>query len=349
MKILRRNLKNNILKLKVEDFDDVWILSQTIEPGDSVRGKTERKLKLGEDTDRNARVVRKTMTLTIKVEKVELSEDSEKLRVLGPVSAGPEEVPQGEYHSFNIKEDSIISIQKKWLKFQLDKIQEATKSPSLKAIAVIFDREEAYFVELSGRGHKILGKLSGDVQKKEELHVSSGNFYEEIKKRLVEYDKHKGVQSIVVASPAFWKEELMKKLPEEIKKKTIQASVSQVSNSAVNELMKRPELKKIMTRSRSAEEIKSVDKLLKNISDDKACYGFEETKKKVMIGAVKELVVSHNFIKKMRTKERYHEVERLLQQAEEMDGEVHIISSEKAQKSLDSLAGVAGILRWKDS
>jgi len=348
MKIIKKNLKKQELTLKIENLDDIWVLNQVIEPNDIVKGKTERKIKIGDSSDRNIKVVRKSIFLSIKVEKTDISENSEILRVLGTIIEGPEEVARNEHHSFNLEVNSVFTIIKnKWLNYQLQKIEEASKGPPINILMVVFDREEAYFAKLKRHGYSVLGKIAGDVQKKEEKHISKDNFYKEISKKIVEYDKSREINNIILASPGFWKENLMKVIPEDLKKKIVLATVSQATERALAELMKRDELQKVLEQNRAAQESKLVDKLLQGVSKDSACYGFEETKEKVFFGAVSDLLVSHSFLQKCRGKNKYEELEKIMLSCEQMDGKVHIISSDEAQKSLDSLSGIAGILRWK--
>lgn len=348
MKIIKKNLKKQELAVKIENLDDVWTLSQIIEKNDLIKGKTERKIKIGEGSDRNIKVIRKHVFLEIKVEKVELGNNSDNLKVLGVITQGPDDIPRGEHHSFNLGQEDIITIIKEqWLKYQLDKINESCEGSQIKLLMVLFDRETAFFAKLKGNGYEIMAKLEGDVQKKEERNVSKGNFYKEIANKILDYDKTGEYNHIVLASPGFWKESLVKVIPEEIKAKSITATISQATERAVPELLKRNELHKILEKNKASKESIIIDKLLQSISKDIACYGLKETKEKINNGAVSELLVSQKFLQKMREEERYKELESLMIACEQMDGEVHIISSDEAEKNLDSLTGIAGILRWK--
>lgn len=349
MKIIKKDLKKQEVTLKPESLDDIWILSQIIEVGDIIKGKTERKIKIGEEADRNAKVVRKQVFLAIKTEKTEVTQDSSTLKALGLIVDGPDDVPRGEHHSFNLESNSVFTVKKnRWMNYQLEKLQEAAKGVQLNILMVVFDREEAYFAKLKGQGYEILGKIKGDVQKKEEKHVSKDDFYKEISKKIEEYDKKGDLNNIILASPGFWKENLMKILPDNIKKKAVPATVSQTSERAMTELLKRDELKKVLEQNRGVQELKLVDELLQSISKNNACYGLEETKEKVGVGAVKDLLISYSFLQKSKENNKYQELEQLMLNCEQMNGKIHIISSEEAEKGLDSLSGIAGILRWKN-
>ena len=179
--------------------------------------------------------------MSIAVEKVEFSKFSSILRVSGIVKQGPEDIPLGSYHTFNIEENTVITITKqKWLKFQLDKIKEASKETA-KILICIHDREEAHFALMKKYGYQILSNIKGTVTKKADLKKVETTFYKDIAKQLEEYDKRYSLNKIIIASPAFWKEELLKEINEDIKKKTILATCSSVSENAINEVLKRPE------------------------------------------------------------------------------------------------------------
>lgn len=348
MKILKKNLKNGELTVKVESVEDLWVLEHIIEPEDLIKGKTERKIKLGGIDDRNMKVIRKQVFLTIKTEKISVSDDSETLRILGLITDGPENVPRGEHHSFNIEKETVITIYKnKWFKYQLSKIEEATKTVQTKILLVIFDREEAYFVKLKGHNYELISKISGDVQKKEDGHVSKGNFYKEIIKKIEENNNSNNLNNIIIASPGFWREDLLKLMPSDLKKKTVSATVSHASESAISEVLKRDELKNVLEQNRGAQNLKLIDSLLQSISKDQACYGLDETKEKVELGAVKELFVSLTKLKESRNNDEFEKLERIMIKCEEMNGKIHLIDSEEALKKLDSISGIAGILRWK--
>jgi|FLOH01.1.fsa_nt_gi protein pelota len=347
MKILKKDLKKGEISFLIENLDDLWVLNQLIEPGDEVKGKTERKIKIGDDGDRNIKVIRKTVFLKLKVEKIELSETGS-LRILGTITDGPEDIAHGEHHSFNLEPGTNITIIKtRWLKYQLERIKEATNQQLQNIIAVIFDREEAYFAKMKGKGWVFVAKINGDVKKKEEKHNSKNDFYKEIIEKITQYNNNDKPDHIILASPGFWKEEILKRIPEELKSKIVSATISQASESAINELVKRSELREIVNKNQSAKETNLMDELMKNISKDSACYGLENTKEKINNGAVKDLFISLKYLQKSKQKEFYHKIEQLMVLCESMDGKIHIISSENAEKVLDSISGIAGILRWK--
>lgn len=348
MKIIHQNLKSGEVKVKVENLDDLWYLSNVVDPGDLIRGETERKIKIGDSNTENVRIIRKKVHLTVKIEKIEFSKTTNSLRLLGTITDGPEDIGRGSHHTITVEPNSTIKIFKEtWLNYQIEKLKEATQLKHADILVVIFDREEAILGMLKARGYEAISTLKGDVQKKGVDEKKNTNFYKEIAKQIEEVVKRQKIQNVIVASPGFWKEYLLKEMPEELKKITVAASCSEISKNSIHEIMKRPELKIVLERDRNAKEEQIVEQLLKAISENQAAYGFKESKEKADMGAISDLLVTDNAIHKYREKEIFKELETLMKTVEQTGGKVYIISSEDSVKKVDALGGIGGIQRWK--
>lgn len=349
MKIIKQDLKHGEITVKVENLDDLWYLSHIIDKGDVIKGKTIRKIKIGNQEDRKSEVIKKSVFVRLKVEKLEFTEIS--LRVSGKIIEGPEDIPLGSYHTFEFEENTVVSITKEnWLKFQLDKLKEASKEKAGKIMIVVLDREEALFALMQREGYKLLTTLKGEVNKKAVDEKQKSSFYGEIIKQTKEYDTRYNLSKIILASPIFWKEELIKELKDQdINKKIIQATCSSADTSGINEVIKRPETQEALRQDRIAQEINSVEELLKEISKNNlAVYGFKQTEEAVNSGAVKTLIITDNFIRKQREKENYKKIDQILKNTESMKGNVIIISSEhEGGKKLDGLSGIGALLKYK--
>jgi len=349
MKLINKNLKKGELKVKIENLDDLWYLSAVIDPNDIIKGKTVRKLKLGDKETRSGSVIKKSVFIKLKADKIEFTKD--KLRIGGIIIEGPEDIPRGSHHTFTLEENSIITIIKeRWLNFQLDKVNEACKEKKSKILICIFDREEAYFALLKKNGYELLLNLKGDVQKKAVEERIKGGFYGLIINTLKEYAKRYEIERIILASPSFWKEELFKELKDDdLRKKIIQATCSSADEKSINEVLKRSELKEALHEQRAADEMKAVEELLEEISKDgKAAYGIMETTTAVESGAAKTLLLTDNFIIKKREQQNFDKIESLMKLTEQLKGKVMIISSEHdAGRKLDGLGGIGSVLRYR--
>lgn len=351
MKILHHNFKKGEVKVSVQNLDDLWYLNNILDPGDFVKGKTLRKIKIGGKEQRASNITKKPIFLKIKVEKIDFGKTADQLRVSGKIIEGPDDVAKGSYHTFNVGENSIITLVKeKWLKFQLDKLKEAASPKIPKILVCVFDREECYFALMKRYGYQLLSKFSGDVQKKAVDEKVKGSFYDEIIKTLIEYNKRYSLDRIILASPAFWKEDLMKQMKSpELKPKIIIATCSSVGENGIDEVLKRDETREALKQERTAEEMKLVDELFVEIKKGNlAAYGIKEVENAVNIGAVKKLLVTDKLIHKLREQNCYGRLDAVMKTAEGTKADIKIISSEHdAGKQLDGLGGIGAILRYK--
>lgn len=348
MKIISSNFKKGAAKVKVESLDDLWYLTQIIDKNDFVKGKTLRKIKVG-SAEKEA--VRKSVFIELQVEKVEFSKTTNRLRVLGTIIEGPEDVQKGSYHTFNIELGTIITIVKEnWPAYQADRLKEAAHASALKILICVFDREDAFFALMKRAGYELLTKIHGDVAKKAVDEKIKSTFYSQIIKQLEEYDKRFKLDKIILASPAFWKEELFKVLQnEEIKKKIVQATCSSADESAINEVLKRDEVQKALKEERVSDELALVENVLKEISKQGlAAYGMDEVEQAVVAGAVKDLLVTDALIMQLREEDKFDRLNDMMKQADKNKAKIHIISVEHSGgKKLEGLGGIAALLRFK--
>jgi protein pelota len=346
MKIIHKDLKQGTVKIKIDGAQDIWYLSNIIEMDDRVSGMTERKIKIG-GTDEKAKISRRNVFLKIAVEKIDYDTS---LRASGKIVEAPEDIPKGDYHTFDITDGTIITIDKdRWTTYVLKKLDEAVTNQLANILIVAFDREEAIFAILRNQGHETLLELHGDVSKKDQEEKKT-NFYQDILKQLKEYDSRYLFDNIVIASPAFWKEYLLKEMKDDpIKKKIVLATCSSIDDGTIAEIMKRPELKTVLDKDRETREMRLIDELLGNISKENAVYGLKEVDEKIQSGNVLILLVSENLILKMKSEKRYDIIENMMTNVAALNSEVRIISSDEAQKKLDGLTGVAALLRWKEN
>ena len=348
MQIQRFDKKIGLAKIRVTDPDDLWYLSHLIDAGNKVRGTAHRKIKIGEGE--NVKVVRKIITVTLLVEKIEYQAQNVTLRINGTIVEGPDDFPRGSYQNISVTEGDEISVQKEyWPSFQEEKLREAAK-PKQQILICIMDREEAIIASSTKFGHKALLRFKGESQKKYKGHTSKQNFYKELEKVIQEYNQRIHPSKIILASPAFYTEDFMKQLSnQELREKIITASASSVSNAGIAELLKNPSLQSALKETRARLEAKLIEELLKEIgkASGKYAYGLQNTSNAIFQGAAIKILVTTKYIHSAKEENNYAEIDSLLVTADKMKAEVHIIFSDsQSGKQLDGLGGIAAILRY---
>jgi len=243
MKIIYKNLKDGEIKFRITKLDDLWYLSHIIEPGDLIKGKTERKLELGE----KGKKVKKTVFLSAEVDKVEYNQNV--LRVGGIIKEGPEDVEIGSHHSFAVEEGTIATIIKeKWDRIILDKLEQATKEREDVLICTV-DRENATIAVLKAQGYEVLTTLRGQVEKKG-FKEDVKDFYAQVVALLKEYVSRLKINRVIVGTPGIWKDSFMQKIPEELRKIMANATCSTGEEKGVNEVLKRDEVRNMLIKNR---------------------------------------------------------------------------------------------------
>ena len=330
MKMLKRNLKEKSITLKIENLEDLWHLEHVVDAGDAVTSRTMRKtvIKSGDDMKYGDR---KPMTLTIKTGKVEFQKDSGILRISGQITEGPEDAQRGSHHTLQVEEGSVLTIRKDWKPYQVRRIEKAGIKKPLMVICVL-DREHCDVALLRESGMEI--KTGIDNFDKENMEA----YYDEIRKFLGKYEGFR----IVLAGPGFERENLLRFLKEAksgIAKSVILEHSSSTGTNGIHEVIKKS-ADKILRDYRISRETERVQELLKRIrTEGLATYGIAEVGKAVDAGALEVLLISENMVK---------DHERLMEKAEKMGGEIMIIGSdhELGQQFLH-LGGIAGFLRFK--
>ncbi len=346
MDIVKKDLRKGTVQLKITDLDDLWYLSHIIEPGDLVKGKTTRKIRIG-DTE-NAKTTKKIFNLTIEAEQVNY--DTETIRINGKIKDGPEDLPRDTYQAICLEENSIFDLKKeKWPLYLQKKLQEATEK-KYSYLLCLLDREEVIFALTKKFGYDVLTELKGDVPKKSKKVEVKKDFQQEIIKNLETYNARHSPEKIILASPVFYKDDLFKTITsKELKKKIVLTSCSSVNKTALDEVMRRPELAQTLKNSRAREEQLLVDELLAEINKNNlAVYGWLEVKQAIDQGAVKKLLVTDKFILKKKKQEKFQELDEKMKQVDVLKGEVQIIfSKHESGEKINGLGGIAALLRYK--
>ena len=355
MRLIFSDFKKGIARIKVDNLDDLWYLSGIVDEGDIVKARTVRKIKLGKDDSRASNIVKKPVTLSIKADKIEFHKYSGSLRMGGAVVEGPEDVPKGSHHTFDVTENTVLTIIKpRWLGFQIGRLKESVQNRPAKVIICILDRDEACFALLKDYGYDYLGELAGEVQKKavEDKGIKEGEFYGKVIAALEDYVKRYSAGYVIIASPAFWKEDMMKALKKknnELAEKVTLATCNAFGKNAINEVLKRDEVRSVLKHDRVVRETNYVEELFRGIAKkEPAEYGLKYVKEAAEAGAVRMLLLTDSLIRDMRQEGSYNELEYVMRLVDQKKGEVHIISADNdAGSRLNGLGGIGAILRYK--
>ncbi len=353
MRIVHSDRKRGSLKLAIDCMEDLWYLHQFLVPGDRVYASTHRREEKKTDKLRAEKRDKKRMYLGIGVEKVEYHSYSDNLRVTGPIVEGPQDL--GSYHTLNVAPGTVLTVVKEmWTKLHrriINKARESAGKPNVIVASVDDDSitvakvfsygiKEHATVHLSDHGK---GPDSKGQSGRKEMY---GEGLRVLKRA------HGGNEPLLVVGPGFIKDDFLDFIreggEEELLEKYAVDNTGSGGMRGVYESLKRGAMDTILENAVAQAEMKTVEVLFSSISkgDGLNEYGEERVMKALNAGAVQALMMTSEFVQKlsgdMKTMTRIDEL------CEQIRAEVKIISSEhEAGERLDSLGGIAALLRYR--
>ena len=350
MKITYQDKKKGVIELLPETLDDLWHLSHIIAEGDTVYSKTTRRIQDNTgDKLRSDRGVKKTFTLGVSVEDVSFHIFTGKLRIIGSIIKGPEDlIPLGSHHTIEAKLNTPIKIFKEhWSGYVLKRINQAIEaSKKLSAIIVVLEDDVADFGLMRQFGIEYYGPVMGNVSGKRIIDKNRAKNIEKFYQKIVDYIlKFDNIQTIVLAGTGFYKNDFLKYLEsrhKDLAKKSILEATGSGGRVGINEVLKKGTVEKLATENRVAFEIAAISDILEEIakSSNLVAYGKKQVKEAINLGAIQKLLVLDKLI-------RSEDLEESMDMVENMSGEVLVISSEhEGGKQLEGLGGMAATLRY---
>jgi len=355
MKILAWDEKRGVMKLRVENQDDLWLLYNIIDEGDIVYAKTSREIKVGE------RSARKPMILGIRVKKLEFQSFTERLRINGIIIEEPEKYEErgfrGSHHTINLDiGKEIVIIKENWSKQTIKRINEACKKTKMKTMILSIDDEEVAVAILRDYGVEILFEMAlrlpgkREAQRREEKMMKK---LSEIANKIKELVKQTSIETLVISGPSYMREKIAERIKkifasEKLKPRIYEENTSNGGVRGIYETLRREAIMKALSEYGIIEEAKLISELLELLikNEGKVAFGIDEIEKMAKMGAIEKLYVIDEILHsygEIRLK-----IEKIMREVEAKRGKIKIFSSiHEPGKQLKSLGGMAAILRYK--
>jgi len=359
LKILKRDLKDGLIVLKIETLDDLWHLYNTVGPEDIVISRTTRRVRVGDEDSRKQESVRKPMTLKLKVDDVAFHSFSNRVRIKGQILEGPSDfVSIGSYHTINIEPGDTLSIMKEhWPKYILDRLNNAVKAQirPVCLLVTIEDGSSELFLA-ADYGLKELVSIRTSISRKRGDQKSYDNtmkeFFGDVALAVKAQLEQGAIGLIVITGPGFTKDHFREYLSN-ASIKDLPPVISENANSiglpGAKEILFRGIIGQIITELKLETETQLIETLVEHIAKDDglAAYGFDEVSKAVRFGAVEELLITDKRLREGTNEER-RKMDELIRNTESTRGAFHIVSTEHPTgEQLHRLGGIAAILRFR--
>ncbi len=345
MKILHQDRREGKIKVLIDNLDDLWHLKNLIEPGDVVSAVTYRRESTQRDKIRSERGEKKRMRLDIEVEKLEFHEFTDRLRILGVIVEGPQDL--GSYHTLNLTTDDRLTIIKdEWKDHELDRLREAvdrSEEPLITFLAM--EENDAVIAIMRQYGVKEMAHLSPNIGGKmyETDKGEKDAFFEEIVKKLKSIIEPG--EPLVILGPGFAKEDFFEYAKNHYPDLVSNSEVVPTGiggTTGINEVLKSGDERAALEGQRVSFENEKVERLLTEIKrEGKYAYGYEEVKRACQIGAIDTLLILDENV-------RDEKGEELMEKTEQQSGNVIVISStHEGGEKLEALGGYGAFLRYR--
>lgn len=344
MRIIGRDVPTNSIKVMPETDEDLWHLYNVIEVGDLVKASTTRREEKAADKIRAERAEKRRMTLVIRVEKIEFSEDDLRLRLLGIIDSGPQDV--GQHHTLIVETGASLSIGKEnWRDTQMERLERAVRDTNKPRIVFVsLDQDDATVAVLRQYGLKEAATIRSGRSGKmyDEKRRGSDGYHEEIISK-VRSVTEEGMP-LVLLGPGFEKEllsETGKRSDPELFSKSHVHHTGQCGMAGINELMKTGIGAAVLRESTVGAEMEAVEQLMTEIAKgDLATYGPAEVAMAAKAGAVETLLILDSEV-------RDNDHDEVVKDVELQNGNVIVVSSQHdSGKRLAALGGIGAILRY---
>lgn len=338
------HIDENLLDVQIEGINDLWYIENIIHSGDSILTAVRRRTEKQEDMARSKETERVTVIVTLQIEKVEFQAFSNRLRILGLVTSGPDEI-LGEHQSAILKPGDFLKILKKsWDQSERKMLQESTEESSrTTAIFVAADDDEANLYLLRPYGIQSVGHIdSGKSGKYFDSSYSDESYFHQIAESI--RPMLSGDVPINILGPGFARDhiaEYLKQLAYFSGTAILTHPSSRTDEQAIYEYLGSEEARKSMESTRLSMEKSTIDSFMKALkSGGLATYGFDQVHAAIDSGAVATLLVSEE-------KARDQKYREIIDKAIRMGTKISILSSHSDPGIiLKGFGGVSAILRY---
>lgn len=336
MKVLEFNDKKGIMKLHIEDEDDLWTIHMILNKGDRVIARTSRDVGLGNEARRIS------MVMELQVEHTEFQAFTTRLRIHGIVLDAPERYGiKGSHHTINLDiGDEIVIIKEKWSKYTIERIYKQAEKRN-KVLVALVDFDEYLIAIPMMQGIKILQEKSLETPNKEEESIIEDNA-KEVAKEIEGYVKQYEPDAIILAGPGPFKEIVKEKLNSKIK--IYMDSVSSATRAGLHEILRRDIIDQVMRDYEISKIVKDVERALYLLSKvpELVAYGVQEVKNASVLGGVDTLIVLEDLVTENE------EIQNLMEDVEKKGGKVEIVPRDSpVYFQVKNLSGVIALLRFR--
>ncbi|MBC8437815.1 MAG: pelota family protein [Euryarchaeota archaeon] len=345
---------DDLMKLRVQHEDDLWVLSQLVKGKSKTAGMLSYRRDQTTGTQEGGRAKaaeRKPMWIEIKVENSEFQMFTDSLRLHGIISEAP--IDKGSFHTHNVGlGDEIDLISEQGWSHQDEKLlsEAAREGGRAKVGIVVVEADEIVLFQIASHGMRDLATFTlrgGGKREKSSGDAREGFFLKAAKESAVLLGKE---SPLVICGPGLSRQQFEKLLRANgLTQDMMNVATNIGGRPAANEVLAEGLADEILGETAIAKQTALIDEALKRMATDGAvAYGYETIIHALEQGAIETLVVNSDLVRSdeaMIGDESWHDfLERLDEKGAHL---VQASIEHDAGQQLNGLGGAIALLRWK--
>jgi len=351
--------------LQPEEPEDLWHTYNLVSKGDIIHATTIRKV-AKPSASGSSESERVKMNLSVRLETVDFDPPSGVLRLSGRNQTENEYVKLGAYHTLDVELHRNFTLHKaEWDSVTRERVRDAT-DPRITAdvAAVVMSEGLAHVCLITGSMTLLRQRIDMPIPRKRGAAAAGHDkavlkFYETILQAILKHVNFGVVKCVIVASPAFYKDQFMEYVYSEAQKRGLKeildnrkkfmlAHASSGHKHALKELLADPAMVSLLADTKAAEEVQALNGFLEMLNTDsnRAYYGYNHVSLANERGAIQTLLVSDSLFRSddIATRRKYVA---LVESVKATGAPVYIFSSlHVSGEQLAQLSGVAAVLRY---
>ena len=350
----------------IDNDEDLWILYNLIAKGDYIKTAMFRKVQ-HESGGGKVSSTKKKLIITIKIEEIEYCQEDDIIRIKGKNTSENEYISIGQFQTAEISKGSFFTLFKYyWDDIHIETLKNATdKTITSDVAAIIMEEGIAHLYFINNNQTVLHGKINQSIPKKRngstQYNKSKKNFFTKILNNLVKEINFENCKCVIIASPGFTKDEFGNFMIDEINNnlkvyQTIKNNLSKIiychSSSgykqSLEEILSKPEIKKLIKDTKCIEENTIMEKFNEILGTemDKAFFGLKSFEIAYSNNAINTVILTDNFLRKISPTTR-KKLSLNLKNLKNKGIQVFKFSSQHVTgEKVDAFGGIIGILNY---
>ena len=367
MKIIgKNNLQSGepgTIKLTVENAEDLWALYNIMEEGDSIRLSTSRKVQL--ETGSKSTSIKKNITITLKIESIEFSPNS--IRLKGKNISENEFIKIGQYHTDEIIVNSTFTLSKNyWDDIHLETLKRATDVTVMSEIvAILMESGISNLFYITSNQTVSKGKITQSMPKKKggfSKHDTKENkFFNKILNQFIKQINFENTKVLIIAGPGSIKDDFKKFMEKTIESNTkewaelknnlnkiIYTESSSGFKHSLQEILSKPNIKALIKDTKCIDDVSVMEKFneVKGLQPDKLFFGYKSFDIAYNNYAIDTLIVTDGYIRKLSALERKDLSNKIKDLKLNKIKVCQFSSLHFTGEKIDEFGGICGILKY---